>query len=162
GEQLIQVESRGDQTVKAQPGYSGSPVWDDNTGQAFGLLQVAPFADMPERDAYLLPPRAIAGSWDEPFDYLLITENPYRGLKPFTAAGGALFFGRDGDTERLPALVRGQPVVMVVGPSGVGKSSLVQAGVVPALCQQQPRSVALVRPHADPWQRLAAGLLHAQ
>jgi trypsin-like peptidase len=101
GGQLIQVESRSDQTVKAQPGYSGSPVWDRTTGEAAGLLQVAPFADAPERDAYLLPPLAIASAWDEPFDYLLVPENPYRGLDPFTAEQSALFFGRDADVAAL-------------------------------------------------------------
>ncbi|MGO8961067.1 MAG: trypsin-like peptidase domain-containing protein [Streptosporangiaceae bacterium] len=161
-EQLIQVESRSDQTVKAQPGYSGSPVWDDSTGQAVGLLQAAPIADKPEREAYLLPPAAIAESWDEPFDYILVPDNPYRGLQPFTAADKRVFFGRDDDEERLAAMIRKQPVVVVIGPSGVGKSSLVQAGVVPALGQQRRWSVALVRPGLDPWLRLAEGLISAR
>ena len=162
GGQLIQVESRSGQTVKAQPGYSGSPVWDDSTGRAIGLLQVAPFADRPERDAYLLPPRAIAESWEELFDYLLVPENPYRGLQPFTAEDEGVFFGRDRDIDDLTALVHAQPVVVVVGPSGVGKSSLVQAGLVPRLHRQQVRSVALVRPGTAPWHRIAAALLRAQ
>ena len=161
-EQLIQVESRSDQTVKAQPGYSGSPVWDDSTGQAVGLLQAAPIADVPERDAYLLPPSAIAKSWDEPFDYILVPDNPYRGLQPFTVADKGVFFGRDDDKQRLTAMIRKQPVVVVVGPSGVGKSSLVQAGVVPVLCQQHRWSVALVRPGLDLWLRLAEGLISAR
>ena len=96
---LPQVESRSDQTVKAQPGYSGSPAWDDRTGEAVGLLQTAPFADNPERDAYLLPPLAVAGAWEEQFDYLLVPENPYRGLEPFTAKDADVFFGRDADIE---------------------------------------------------------------
>ena len=49
----------------------------------------------------------------------------------------------------------------MVGPSGVGKSSLVRAGLIPALQRRQRWSVALVRPGQDPWLRLAAGLLHA-
>ena len=134
----------------------------DSTGEAVGLLQVAPFADEPERDAYLLPPLVIAGAWEEPFDYLLVPENPYRGLETFTAEHAALFFGRDADIAALTERVRRQPVVVVVGPSGVGKSSLVQAGLVPALEQKQRWSVALVRPGQDPWLRLAAGLLNAQ
>ena len=159
---MIQVESRSDQTVKAQPGYSGSPVWDHSPGEAVGLLHAAPFADESERDAYLLPPLAVAQAWEQQFDYLLVPENPYRGLEPFTAEHAAVFFGRDADIEALTALVGNQPVVVVVGPSGVGKSSLVRAGLIPALQQHQPWSVALVRPGQDPWLRLAAGLLHAQ
>src|SRR5262249_23197624 len=58
-------------------------------------------------------------------------------------------------TER----VRAQPVVMVVGPAGVGKSSLVQAGLIPALGKSW--SIVLMRPGQNPWLRLAAGLLRA-
>ena len=146
GGQLLQVESRGDQTVKAQPGYSGSPVWDDSAGEAVGLVQSAPLADEPDRDASLLPPLAIARAWEVLFDYLLVPENPYRGLEPFTAEQAAVFFGRDADIAALAARVRAQPVVVVVGPSGAGKSSLVQAGLIPALQREQRWSVALVRP----------------
>ena len=101
GGQLIQVESRSDQTVKAQPGFSGSPVWDHSKGEAAGLLQAAPFADEPERDAYLLPPLAVAQAWEQQFDYLLVPENPYRGLEPFSAEHAAVFFGRDADIAAL-------------------------------------------------------------
>jgi hypothetical protein len=162
GGQLIQVESQSGQTVKAQPGYSGSPAWDPGTGEAVGLLHAAPFADEPERDAYLLPPLVVARAWDEPFDYLLIPESPYRGLEPFTAEHAAVFFGRDDDINALVARVSAQPVTVVVGPSGVGKSSLVQAGLIPALLRQQQWTVALVRPGLDPWPRMAAALLRAQ
>ena len=159
---MIQVESRTDQSVKVQPGYSGSPVWDHSRGEAVGLLHAAPFADEPERDAYLLPPLAVAEAWEQQFDYLLVPENPYRGLEPFTAEHAPVFFGRDADIAALTALVRSHPVAVVVGPSGVGKSSLVLAGLIPALKQHQRWSVALARPGQDPWMRLAAGLLRAQ
>ena len=128
GGQLLQVESRSGQTVKAQPGYSGSPVWDPGTGRAIGLLQAAPFADDPERDAYLLPPMAIAEAWEEPFGYLLVPPTPYRGLQPFTPGDAAVFFGRDAEITQLSERVQERPVVIVVGPSGVGKSSLVRGG----------------------------------
>jgi V8-like Glu-specific endopeptidase len=162
GHRLLQVESRGDQSVKAQAGFSGSPVWDHATGQVAGLLQAAPLADDPERDAYLLVPLVIAQAWGEPFDYLLVPENPYRGLESFTAKDTSLFFGRDGDIRELASRVRAQPVVVVVGPSGVGKSSLVQAGLIPALQQDQRWSATVIRPGQDPWTRLAAGLLRAE
>lgn len=157
---MLQVESRSGQTIKAQPGFSGSPVWNPATGEAAGLLQSAPQAGEPQRDAYLLPPEAIAAEWEDPFDYLLVPDNPYRGLEPFTAAYASVFFGRDDDIATLTERVRVQPVVIVVGPSGVGKSSLVQAGLIPALGESW--SVALVRPGQDPWLRLGAGLLRAQ
>jgi WD40 repeat protein len=160
GGQMLQVESRTDQTVRAQPGFSGSPAWNPVTGEAAGLLQVAPQVGQPLRDARLLPPAEVAAAWDEPFDYLLIPENPYRGLEPFTAAHSSVFFGRNDDIRALTERVRAQPVTVVVGPSGVGKSSLVQAGLIPELGGSW--SVTLVRPGQDPWLRLAAGLLRTQ
>jgi len=146
--------------VKAQPGFSGSPVWDHSAGDAVGLLHAAPFDDDAERDAYLLAPLTVAQSWEAPFDYLMMPDNPYRGLEPFTPEHAAVFFAREADIAALVAWVQTKPVAIVVGPSGVGKSSLVQAGLVPAL-QREGWSVALVPAGQDPWPRLAAGLLHA-
>jgi eukaryotic-like serine/threonine-protein kinase len=60
-------------------------------------------------------------------------ENPYPGLVTFQEADADRFFGRDQDVLRLVARMREQPLVAVVGPSGVGKSSFVRAGAVPAL-----------------------------
>ena len=40
------------------------------------------------------------------FDYLLVPENPYRALEPFTAEHAAVFFGRDADIEALTGRVR--------------------------------------------------------
>ncbi|MDQ1745403.1 MAG: hypothetical protein QOE23_3742 [Pseudonocardiales bacterium] len=163
GGQLIQVESRSDQTVKAQPGYSGSPVWHHESGAVVGLLHATGgYADQPDRDAYLLGGSVVASVWEEPFDYLLVPPNPYRGLEPFTAEDASHFFGRDEDIAKLTARVRSQPVVVVAGPSGVGKSSLVRAGLVPRLGETGRWSVALVLPGQDPWHRLATGLLQAR
>jgi WD40 repeat protein len=157
--ELLQVESRSGQTFKAQPGYSGSPVWDDEAGMAVGLLTGTSAADAEEeRDAYLVPPLAIARAWEEMFDYMLLPPNPYRGLEPFTAESADVYFGRDADVDRLEQLVHEHPVVAVVGPSGVGKSSLVRAGLMKAL-RAEGWSVAVFRPGQDPWERLAAALL---
>ena len=58
---------------------------------------------------------------------------PYRGLQPFTEDDAALFFGRSADVARLLARLSGKRFLAVVGPSGSGKSSLLRAGLVPAL-----------------------------
>jgi signal transduction histidine kinase len=162
GRQLIQVESRGDQSIKAQPGFSGSPVWSHQTGDVVGLLHATAFADERERDAYLIPGHVIAQAWEEELHYLLVPNNPYRGLEPFTQDYAEVFFGRDADITQLVEMVRSKPLTILIGPSGVGKSSVALAGVVPALIRERPWSVASVRPGPDPWQRLAASLFHAQ
>lgn len=66
-------------------------------------------------------------------------ENPYKGLRPFTEADAADFFGRQTLIQDLLARI-GQTddlarFLAVVGPSGSGKSSVVRAGLIPALRQ---------------------------
>jgi DNA-binding SARP family transcriptional activator/tRNA A-37 threonylcarbamoyl transferase component Bud32/WD40 repeat protein len=61
--------------------------------------------------------------------------NPYRGLRPFDEADAATFHGRDGAVGELVELVASRPFVTVVGSSGSGKSSVVNAGLVPRLRQ---------------------------
>ncbi len=61
-------------------------------------------------------------------------EPPFKGLHYFDAADSRLFFGREQLVARLAGrLAAGQPFLAVVGASGSGKSSLVRAGLVPAL-----------------------------
>lgn len=62
--------------------------------------------------------------------------SPYRGLLPFEAEHRSLFFGRDRDIRGVVERLRIQPVVLVAGESGVGKSSLVRAGVAPVIADQ--------------------------
>ncbi len=72
---------------------------------------------------------------------LLETKNPYKGLRAFQQADAADFFGRAAMIQRVLDRLQ-EPVVQnnflaVIGPSGSGKSSLVKAGVLPALRQGQ-------------------------
>jgi DNA-binding SARP family transcriptional activator/ABC-type glycerol-3-phosphate transport system substrate-binding protein len=63
--------------------------------------------------------------------------NPYKGLRAFEQTDAQDFFGREREIERLVGRLgdpsRSGRFVAVVGPSGSGKSSLVKAGLVPAL-----------------------------
>jgi len=58
---------------------------------------------------------------------------PYPGMVPFSEADSDRFFGRDEEVQELLERLRLHPFVTVIGPSGSGKSSLVFAGLVPAL-----------------------------
>lgn len=60
---------------------------------------------------------------------------PYRGLRPFDAEHRGVFFGRDSDVRELIDRLRTDGFVLIAGGSGVGKSSLVAAGVYPALAE---------------------------
>ncbi len=59
--------------------------------------------------------------------------NPYLGLRPFQEADAANFCGRDALTNALVERLRDGRFLAVVGPSGSGKSSVVKAGLIPAL-----------------------------
>jgi formylglycine-generating enzyme required for sulfatase activity/predicted Ser/Thr protein kinase len=57
--------------------------------------------------------------------------NPYRGLLPFEAEHRALFFGRAAEARAVCERLRSDAFVLVAGDSGVGKSSLCRAAVLP-------------------------------
>ncbi|MEL6813719.1 MAG: hypothetical protein AAFP03_02770 [Cyanobacteria bacterium J06598_3] len=90
---------------------------------------------------------------------------PYRGLRAFEAGDAAFFFGRTALVQRLLREVNGQSFLAVVGASGSGKSSVVQAGLMAQLRQgkQIPGSqhwwVNSFRPGAHPLQALAKRLM---
>ena len=89
---------------------------------------------------------------------------PYRGLLPYDQAHEAVFHGRERLTAELAGKVAETGIVMVTGASGVGKTSLLQAGLVPALARgvQVPGSsawpVVSITATARPLTDLAAGL----
>jgi DNA-binding winged helix-turn-helix (wHTH) protein/WD40 repeat protein len=56
---------------------------------------------------------------------------PYPGLSAFTEADADVFFGRDAEIAAMWRRIAGHRLLAVVGPSGVGKSSFVRAGVIP-------------------------------
>jgi hypothetical protein len=58
---------------------------------------------------------------------------PYRGLLAFREEDAAFFFRREGFVRALVECVATRDLVAVVGASGSGKSSVVRAGLVPAL-----------------------------
>src|SRR5262249_26801132 len=66
----------------------------------------------------------------------------------------AMFFGREREVEAVVNRLRVQPLIVVVGPSGVGKSSFVHAGVLPAL--PETWHPITLRPGPQPLTALAA------
>jgi len=92
------------------------------------------------------------------------SENPFPGLRPFELHESHLFFGREGQSEKMLKKLEVTRFLAVVGTSGSGKSSLVGAGLVPALFGGMMISagsnwrVALMRPSNDPIGNLARAL----
>ena len=69
------------------------------------------------------------------------SQNPYRGLQAFEEEHSKLFFGRQTLTEQLYQQVCKQPLTIVLGASGTGKSSLVKAGLIPYIKKLNPDNV---------------------
>jgi serine/threonine protein kinase/energy-coupling factor transporter ATP-binding protein EcfA2 len=95
-------------------------------------------------------------------------ENPYKGLRAFQAADNQDFFGREKLTakllKRMAETVEFGRFLAVVGPSGSGKSSLVKAGLIPALWRGElPASekwfVVEMLPSARPLDELEIALM---
>jgi DNA-binding SARP family transcriptional activator/WD40 repeat protein len=87
--------------------------------------------------------------------------NPYVGLRPFEMGDSDRFFGREElVTDLLARVDRARPrLTLVVGGSGSGKSSVVRAGVLPALVRGEGRWLTtLMVPGADPMAGLRAAL----
>lgn len=79
---------------------------------------------------------------------------PYRGLLPYGAADADTFFGREDDIAACLRRLRDTRVLTVVGPSGVGKSSLVRAGVMASL-ERSGTSVLFTTPGPHPLDSLS-------
>ena len=84
--------------------------------------------------------------------------NPYKGLASFDTEDSHLFFGRTILSQQLTDVVNEQPLTIVLGVSGSGKSSLVKAGLIPTLKQesnqQQWQILAPMRPGGSPFKEL--------
>lgn len=86
---------------------------------------------------------------------------PYRGLARFEPDDQDLFFGRAALVAQLVDAVRAHRVVAAVGASGSGKSSLLRAGLVPALRTgrshaQRPSAMRIFTPGPRPFTTHAA------
>jgi len=102
---------------------------------------------------------------------------PFRGLEVFREEDAPFFFGRDNVVQQLYDYLQHHRFLAVIGPSGSGKSSVVQAGLIPALKNRgaksearkakdqssspsalRPSPLALFTPQADPFEGLAFAL----
>jgi hypothetical protein len=109
-------------------GFLGQRMWVDfreglDSSAAFSRLVAGILGKPPEDNAFSLP--------DEPA--------PYRGLLAFDEAHSQFFFGREPDIERVLDKLRVENFVAVVGASGSGKSSLVQAPFVARVLRECKR-----------------------
>ncbi len=97
-------------------------------------------------------------------DETTIVASPFKGLQYFDTTDADLFFGREELTAELVGRLRRENFLAVIGASGSGKSSLVRAGLLPALAAGRPLPgseqwpVHLITPGVHPLKELAASL----
>jgi serine/threonine protein kinase len=109
--------------------------------------------DLREAVAVPLPPSAV----------FVPTRNPYRGLEPFEEADALDFHGRERTVAEMVEVLRRERLLFVFGPSGIGKSSVVKAGLVPALRRgaidgSDSWLVTEMTPGSDPFEQLRTAL----
>ncbi|MFJ9968894.1 XRE family transcriptional regulator [Streptomyces avermitilis] len=83
------------------------------------------------------------------------TDAPYQGLARFEPSDSARFFGRERLVAEVLDLMRDRRLGAVFGPSGSGKSSLLRAGLIPALREEpdprlRPAAVRILTPGPHP------------
>jgi WD40 repeat protein len=119
--------------------------------ESAGARQVPQLFELERHDGgqfvFQVPDRALALASAPQLDE---AANPYRGLAAFREQDHAVFFGRSELIERLVAAVSARRLTVVVGPSGSGKSSLVHAGLVPALRRDRWTVLPTERPGREP------------
>jgi serine/threonine protein kinase len=85
--------------------------------------------------------------------------SPYRGLAAFGEGDAKFFFGRSNEIRTALGQLDAWPLLAVIGPSGVGKSSFVHAGLVPAIRNASSDwQIRVLRPGRSPLTSLASVL----
>ena len=91
---------------------------------------------------------------------------PFPGLRPFRSSEAAIFFGRDQQIDDMLSKLEDHRFLAVVGASGSGKSSLVRAGLLPALhdgflsTDADQWRMVVMRPGRGPFEQLVSSFLN--
>jgi len=162
----VQIEDVNQTGYFVKPGFSGAPVWDEDLGGVVGIV-VAAETKPSIRAAFLIPNDALkrAGAdWGVGLRKHTVSLSslpcPYPGMLPYSARDARFFFGREDETKQLRLRLRHQNFILIIGPSGSGKSSLVFAGLVPELERRDPGrwTVKTMRPGEQPLESLVETL----
>jgi WD40 repeat protein/energy-coupling factor transporter ATP-binding protein EcfA2 len=86
--------------------------------------------------------------------------SPYKGLMSFDVGDRDIFFGRDQFIKSLEQELNQTNLILLLGASGSGKSSVVRAGLLPTLTKQHSQLFFLnLKPDRDPFESLYASLV---
>jgi len=152
-----------DKNRPIEQGFSGTAVWAVQENAVCGMInsrlrRKPDQGNGPVITGYMLPASALIRAFPE-LDQHSRPANPYRGLEAFREKDADLYFGRGQTIARLQQVVAEQPFAAVIGASGSGKSSVVFAGLLPALRKNGDWLIAHCRPKKQPFYELAACLI---
>ena len=116
--------------------------------RGYRLMVPVTVVERPVGTVAQFPSQACPGSDDE--------RSPYPGLAAFTEADAEFFFGREAEVAQMWRKIMSRRLLAVIGPSGVGKSSLLRAGVIPA--KPDGWGVLICQPGEAPFAALARTL----
>ena len=116
--------------------------------KGYRLIAPAEVVQQPTATVTAFPARSVQREDDR---------SPYPGLAAFTEADAEFFFGREAEVAQLWRKLTGRRLLAVIGPSGVGKSSFLRAGLVPAA--PDGWGVVVCQPGDAPLSGLARALL---
>jgi TIR domain len=114
--------------------------------------------------------KAATGDWDRK---VILTGEPFVGLRAMDESWANRFFGRNAEVRALVEKFKKHRLIVIVADSGAGKSSLAQAGLIPAFrggaladkSREEPEDkiwhVVVMRPGSDPVQGLKDGITDA-
>lgn len=152
-----------------EPDFRVIPVLLPGSDPPLGFLRLNTWVDLREgSDGRTLDLLAAAALGLTPADVVVADSRgarasvcPFRGLLPFREEDADFFHGRQLYTDRLLAAVARHRVVAVVGASGSGKSSVVRAGLIPALrpSRESVWEMAVMVPTDRPVRALAEAML---
>ncbi len=78
------------------------------------------------------------------------SNRPYKFLDYFTENDSNLFFGREWEVQQIISKILAHRSFIIHGRSGVGKSSIIRAGIIPRLKEGKHRNIAVIRSYSDP------------
>ena len=157
---MLQISS-----PQVTPGFSGAPVMDEVNRRVVGMVTSIARPDTYGRmaeTAFVTPTETLRMVCPE---LQLKDVQPYLGLAAFSESDAEFFFGRKREVERLVESLRREPrFLAVLGPSGSGKSSVIQAGLIPDMRRARgPGSdrwgIITARPGDRPLENLEAKVL---
>jgi WD40 repeat protein/energy-coupling factor transporter ATP-binding protein EcfA2 len=149
----VQLEDFKQPGYRLEPGFSGAPIWDEKLQGVVGMAVAAEMNRPETKAAFMIPTLVLVTAWPA------IASCPYRGLFAFREEDARFFFGREIFTQKLINTVQKQRLIAIIGASGSGKSSVVFAGLIPHLRQQNNWLIESFRPKTHPLDELAAILV---